>query len=508
MPSAKPHEAAAPITWVDNFSILRTMVALGAIQVVTMGFTLMRSKIAAVVLGPEGVGAISLIDQVAALVGQVCAFSLPFAAAKFLSFAHSEGQEAFANLYFAFFRILLVLSLFGTGIGIVLVLLHPSLLGRGLAAYRGIAILAFLAIPATNLIMLLTSSISAARRVQASGLYGAIGALLLALLAGAGTYLAALRGYYWGNLLALVATVVVGTLYLYRSENLRIRHPGIRLLQQIRRYPKVTSLAASLYVTSFMMPLAYLIGRYSMLETHGLQAAGLLQAAMAQGLVLFAVMRQSNALFLTPAMNRAGGPQEKFRQAMEFLRVFSVLIGVIALPLVLFPDWWLRLLYSKTFLPATAFIFWFVIAQAVQLLAGVNLALLVGLDHIGAQAKITLCGFASLALLSWLLVPRLGIAGVGIAVLCNGLITFCLSAWRLWVLRGMAVHRAVGWLPLCVVFVIAVCGAVSARLGGNGWEQIILKAGIWIGFTIGALRLTPSKSGNLLKDLFGRLGVS
>src|SRR5262249_50288423 len=155
-------------------------------------------------------------------------------------------------------------------------------------------------------------------------------------------------------------------------------------------HPKVISFALSLYLVSFSMPIAYLIARYAVLNSQGLEGAGLLQSAMALSLALTMVMRQGNMLFLTPAMNRVGKAEEKFREAVEFLRAFSMVIALFAAPLVLFPDWWLPLFYSRRFIAASPYVYVFVLAQALELLAGIVLALLVGLDRIGTQLWVTL----------------------------------------------------------------------------------------------------------------------
>ena len=159
-------------------------------------------------------------------------------------------------------------------------------------------------------------------------------------------------------------------------------------------------------------------------------------------------------LFLMPAMNRIGRAEEKFQEAIEYLRAFSLVLALVAVPLVLFPDWWLPLLYSRRFLAAAPYVYLFVLAQTLKLLSGIVLAVLVGLDHIGTQVWVTLCGLASLAAIAWILAPRYGIAGVGVATLFDGLLVFALAAWRLWAHTRLSVPRAMGWPPAGGVLLI------------------------------------------------------
>ena len=71
-------------------------------------------------------------------------------------------------------------------------------------------------------------------------------------------------------------------------------------------------------------------------------------------------------------------------------------------------------------------------AESAQLLAGVNQALLIGLDQIRAHVVICILGDSVIAGVSLLLVPRYGINGVAIAFLCHGILVFSLTAGRLW----------------------------------------------------------------------------
>jgi antigen flippase len=316
--------------------------------------------------------------------------------------------------------------------------------------------------------------------------------------------LAGLRGYYLGNLVAAAALVFGGCWYLYKREKLPISAERVSLWREVRHHPAVIKFAASLYLLSFSMPVAYLIARYAVLNAQGLEGAGLLQSAMALGLALAMVMRQANALFLMPAMNRVGKAEEKFREAMEYMRAFSLVIALVALPLVLFPDWWLSLLYSKRFLVAAPYVYLFVLAQTLQLLAGIVVAVLIGLDHIGTQVWITLCGLASLAAIAWVLAPLYGIAGVGIAILFDGLLLFALAAWRLWALHRFSIPRAMGWLPAGMVLLIGGCGMLAVQFPSNTAGSILVKGAICLFLGFVWLKMLRDKDGSFARNWLRR----
>jgi O-antigen/teichoic acid export membrane protein len=462
-----------------------------------MCFQLPRAKVIAVTLGPDGVGVISLIDQVVGVLAQICTFTIPLAAMKFLSAAHSEDQQSFVGLYAAFLRALLVLSLAGTACGIALLIWWPAVLGHELARYTAVSVLALLAIPTTNLTALLTSAMAASRHTHAAAAYGAYNAAALALICTVGALLAGLFGYYLGNLIASAAVVVAGLWYLYRIEKLSVSAGEVSLWREITRRPDVISFSGSFYLISFALPAAYLIARYAVLNAEGLEGVGLLQSAMALSLALFTVMRLSNNVYLLPAMSRVGDAREKFGAAVEYLRTFSVMIAIVAVPMVLFPDWWLPLLYSRRFLDAAPYVYIFVLAQTLQLLAGIVLGgLLLGLGHIRTQVWVTLSGLASLAVIAWLLVPRCGIAGVGLAFLFDGLLIFILAAWRLWSLHRLPIARAMGFLPVGAVLLIACCGAFAQRFPSDTASNILIKGAICLFLTFVGVTTLRHKDGS------------
>ncbi|HKA35555.1 MAG TPA: polysaccharide biosynthesis C-terminal domain-containing protein [Thermoanaerobaculia bacterium] len=492
-PAGVPPAAPAPIPSevpreIVSAPVLRTILTIGIIQAGTMAFYLVRSKITAVTVGPVGVGTISVVDQVVALVTQVSTFSLPYAAVKFLSAAHSESHEAFARQYAAFLRALLLVSIAGSGLAIAVVSFWPQVLGPKVSGSQALVRLALLAIPATNLAGLLTNAIAAARRTHASALMGLWTAAALAVCCGAGILAARLPGFYIGTVTAWVLVAAGGLIYLSRTEKLSLAGPRVRLIEELKAHKAILRFAAAIYAVSFTTPLGYLVSRYAVVQAGDFHAAGILQAALGPALALVTLMRSSNSLFLTPLMNRRIDEREKFHGAIDFLRAFSLATGVVALPILLFPHLLIGILYSSKFFEAAAVAYLFVIAETVQLLAGVNQALLIGLDQIGTHVVISMIGDAFIALASLALVPRIGLHGVALAFLGNGLLVFALTSWRIWKTHGMAIPVAAGWLPVLTLAAMSVLGEVANDFPSNA--PIVLGVKAAVGASIGLLVVT------------------
>jgi O-antigen/teichoic acid export membrane protein len=343
---------------------------------------------------------------------------------------------------------------------------------------------------------------AAARRVHASAIYGSLLTATLAVSAGAGVILDGLHGYYVGTLIGVSVLVVGGILYLYRQEGLPVYSGRMSVLQEMRRHPQVLSFAGALYLLSFTSPLADLVARYAVLHSGGLRSAGLFQAAFGIALALRTVVRSSFSVFLMPTVNRKADAKEKFQKTVEFLRALAIITGLMGLPLVLFPDVWLVLLYSPRFVPASPYVYLFVCAIIVQLFGAAALALLVGLDRIGTYVGVFLAGDLATATISWWLVPILGFNGAGIAFLLNGVLVFSLSAWALWSKYRMNMPKAMGSLPWCVLAFVAAAGAVANLLHSNSLDATAAK--VLFGLILAGLMVASTRrdSGNLLQGFW------
>ena len=64
--------------------MLKAIAHVGTLQIIGAVVFVVRVKTTAVLLGPAGVGVVSVVDQFVQLVLQLAAVSLPFAAVKFL----------------------------------------------------------------------------------------------------------------------------------------------------------------------------------------------------------------------------------------------------------------------------------------------------------------------------------------------------------------------------------------------------------------------------------------
>lgn len=454
--------------------MLKILVTIGGIQAVAIVVGLVRSKLLAVLLGPAGVGVLSVIDQTVQLVAYVSAFSLPFASVKFLSLAHSQGPEAFRRGYASMFRLLLAFTSAGAALALAVALLHPALLGLAAPGVQGLLIPALISVPVMALNSFCSSVLAAAQRARAAAAVSVAGALLLTVGAVIGITLHGAAGYYWGNLAALLLVVLGATAYMRRRLGVSVFDRGDSIRAAVRANRGIVTLAVAMSASSLMLSFSYLVARTTILRQFGAADAGLLQAAIALAAALGLVLSPMNGLYLTPILNRDLPRAAKVRAALAFQRRQIVIITLLALPISLFPQVLVSLLYSPAFAPVARVVFLFVLAQCILLLAGVAQALLIGLDDLIHYGLNAVAGYGCLAALAWLLGPRFGLAGIGLAFLGGSLVTFALSYARLARLTGLALPRPV-WAALAYALAAVLVAGLLFRAAAP-WQPALLAA--------------------------------
>jgi antigen flippase len=485
--------------------MLKILVTIGGIQAAAIAVNLVRSKLVAVLLGPAGVGVVSVVDQAVQLVAYVSAFSLPYASVRFLARSHSRGEAAFARTYASLFRLLCALTVAGAVLSAGALLWRPGLLGPGHAAYRAYLLPALVSAPAMALQGYFASVLAAAKRSATSSLISLVTACAYTASAAAGVLVGGVQGYYWANLLAGVLLVLVVTAYLRRTLHLSATAAGSGVWREIRNSPDIIGFSLISAGASLMLSLSYFVARLTVLGHAGETEAGLLQAAIALAAALGLVLSPMNGLYLTPILNRDMPRAEKVRAALEFQRKQVLIITLLALPISLFPRLLVSLLYSPAFAPVAQIVFLFVLAQCLVLLGGVYQALLIGLDDLKAYGLITAAGYGSLAALAWLLGPRLGLAGVGLAFLGGSVVAFALSFGRLVGLSGLTLPPRLWGAMAYGLAAVLVGGALFSQAAP--WQPLLLaaRAAVLVAVAAGLLTFLDAEERAEFQRLVGNI---
>jgi enterobacterial common antigen flippase len=418
---------------------LAILATLGALQALTLGVHALRGKLAAVMLGPPGVGVLGVIEPLVQLVAHLSALGLPIAALRFLSRAHSESTAVFAAAYVRFARAVLLLSLAGTAVALALAVLRPSLLGPDLWRYRNLVVLGILGAPLLSVRDLVTNALAAARATRASASVGLWMAIAAGVGAGAGLLVhPGVAGFLSGTLAGEAVALGLSAIRLRRTVARAdaaapagaIDAPGARDAADPEESREVAITSLVLWAAYASYPFTHFVARQLVLARSGAAAAGELQAGLELSGLAALLLGPSTALYLAPAVNRRIAIAAKGRAVLRFLTALLPAVALLSLPLVLFPRLAVRLLFSAAFEGATGFLAVLVAAQALRILAGVFHALLVGMGDVRVYGLLVAAGQLSFAALAYAWTPAEGPAGTARAFLVSNVALFALTAAR------------------------------------------------------------------------------
>ena len=458
--------------------MLRALLTIGAMQVITMLVLLVRIKIFAVMLGPELVGVMAVIDKLLAVIAQTVSLSLPFAAVRFLPERWTAGPSEFRALFTRMRNVLLVLVIVATGGAAVITLFWPSTWVEALFPYRDVVVIAIFGLPAIALIPFLQNAVAGRLEQNRAMLVGFLHAVVIAAAA-TGLWWRGLVGYY-AAYAALGAVLIVIVTRLATTGTDAPAPPGAPQQRFVFALPaRVWRFSGALLILTFLAPYAALFVHYRLLSIHGAETAGWMQAAIGIGLSVRGVLGAAHQVFLTPNVNRGGSPGDRMEWANRFQLLFCLLAGLTVPPLLLFPDFAIYVLYSSEFAPGATFVLVFVLTEVVIMLSGTYQSLVVALDHMRFHVANNLVAQLFVVVAAYKLVGPLGILGAGLAGLVAPVFMFIATMTflrRSYGLRmpGLVAARS-GWLLLSLV----AAGLLGAWFRDLAWVSVLLKLGAY-----------------------------
>jgi len=431
-------------------------------------------------LGPEGVGVVGVVDQVVLVVMHLSALSLPQSSLTFLSRSYGRGPAAFEQTYASFLAVISTLTVASTTCAIVMVTAGSSWLGENLLGYQPLLILGLLSVPAIVMSAFGASVLAAVQQARQAALVTATSAAMLFLAAAVGLSVGGLVGLYWASLVA--AIVVAGAIlaYLHSSLQLPLFDWRTRLAAELRSHPDLLFFCISYFVVAAAYPVAWLIARHTVLGQFGEAEAGRLQAVVALMVGFGTALRSINSQLLLPIVSAHGDTVRKFNDTIDVQRRLAVTLALMAVPLILFPQWFLTILYSNAFTAASPYLHLFILAELIQILSGTYLVLMLGLGDMRAWALVYFLGYVSLGLMSWVLGVRHGILGVAVAAIVASLVMFGLALWRLRSRHGFRLPGGLLGLMVFVVATVLAAGSASARYNGNATALLLKTAALLI----------------------------
>jgi O-antigen/teichoic acid export membrane protein len=393
-------------------------------------------------------------------------------------------------------------------IALGLLFLRPEILGQEIAKYKVFLGMALLGLPTMILSGFFMQTLAAAQRPRLSS--------ALMFITGAALSAASIGGIIIGGIFGLyVGTVVVGfvitigtLIYLRKYLNLPLFNHAGNFFGELKRNPDMIPFAFTVYLGALTSSLSLLAVRYATLSNYGEASAGLLQAAIALALALGMTLNAANGLYLTPIMNRDIPKDEKIKAALEFEKKLAILLALAAMPMALFPDLMISILFSSEFVVVSKYVFLFVAAQCIFQISGVHQALLIGFDDLKAYSLFTCAGHISLGLIAWILVPSLGIFGAAIAFVSAYAVLFGTTLLRLRLKHNFLMPTSLTLLMIYSIAAILLAGSISTQYSAWSGITIVSKISAFLLFGFSLLfYLTKEERGHLY-SLRNRIGSS
>lgn len=433
----------------------RALVLIGLMQLLTLLVGVVRQKGLSVFFGPEGLGIVGTIDQIILLVIQLGAFGLPFTALKFMSQAHGAGPAAFQQTSNGFLRLIGLLSIAATAGCMLIVAIAPQVAGQELAPYSSSLLIAFLGIAPLMMSALLVNVLASARRPLAGSAVGLVVAAVSAAGAFAGAAMAGTIGLYLGSSAAGLVATAGALVYLNAKEQISPFRPGRAIPEPQGTNSSLRTTALAVYITMIAYTGSLLAVRYGVLAVAGEREVGILHAALTVALTSGSLLAAMSGLYLAPTLNRLKDPAEKLAHAHIFTGRMLALFMLGAVPLALFPQLAMTILYTHHFHPSAALIAGFLVWQCLYQYMNVYQQLLIGLDEMPYMAFAASSGLCVATALSIALASWFGSGLVWLALTLGAVLACFLMIMRLRLKYGMRVPAYI------IVRVVLVLGTMA-----------------------------------------------
>lgn len=440
--------------------ILRSSSIIGGASVINILVGLLRLKVAAVLLGPAGVGLIGLLQNLMATSATVASLGIGMVGTRQIAEANGrDAQHAVAAARRALFWGTLVLAALG-GSGFWLLRNHLARWILDLAlpgpAVGWLAVGVALTVAAGSQVALLNGL----RRISDIAWVNVLSALLSTAL-GVGALAA------WGEagvvvfvLSAPIATFVLGHLYVSRLP--RVVASATPFPELLAQWGTLLRLGAAFMVSGLLVTLGQLAVRTLVQRELGADALGQFQAAWMISMTYIGFVLGAMATDYYPRLTAAiRDPAAVNRMVNEQTEVALLLAGPVFLAMLGLAPWVIELLYSRQFDLAVEVLRWQVLGDVLKLLSWPLGFILLALGHGRTFMLTESLAIATFTGLTWLGLPLLGVEATGIAFLGMYMVYLPVVYLLARSITGFRWDRSVVRLAIATISAAAAVMAVS-----------------------------------------------
>ncbi|MBS1534240.1 MAG: oligosaccharide flippase family protein [Bacteroidetes bacterium] len=398
-------------------SIFKATSIFGGVQVFNILITLIRGKAVALLIGTAGMGLNGLFLSGINLIKTITSLGLSESAVRDLSKAHASGDEQKMRLTFTVFeRWIWITAL----LGIFITVVFSSLLSR-FSFNNTSHTWSYIALSSTFIFAALMGGIYTMLRgtrqlkyLAQANVFGSIAGLLVALPI----------FYFWGMsgvVPAIIASAFATYLVsLYFKSKIQIQSIAVTWRQTIDLGMPMVKLGLSLTVVNLLASaVAFILNGY-ISKTGNLSEVGLYNAGLAivDGYVGMVFTAMSTDYF--PRLSAQIHDDKQWRSVVnQQAELVLIILGIVLVLLISTTPLLIRLLLSKSFLPAQDFIFWAVLAIPLKGLVWVLGFIILAKGDNKLFLTIEIVANALLLVFNLLFYTWYGIDGLGVSMLVS-----------------------------------------------------------------------------------------
>ena len=445
--------------------ILRSSSIIGGAAVINIAVGLLRIKVAAVLLGPAGVGLIGLLTTLAGTASAVAGLGVGNVGTRQIAEAVGRNDAAaIAAARRALFWGSLVLALLGA---VVFWLLRDVLAVRVLGDASSADELGWLALVVglTVAAASQTALLNGMRQIGDLARVSVLSAMLSTLL-GIGALMLWGRGGLVAFLIAApLASFLLGHVYVARLP--KIQAPPTPLPILAGQWRVLAKLGAAFMVAGLAVTLGQLLVRTLVQRQLGADALGYFQAAATISMTYIGFVLTAMGTDYYPRLTAAIHDHAAVnRMVNEQTEVALLLAGPVFLAMMGLAPWVIELLYSQSFHPAAEVLRWQVLGDILKVVSW-PLGFIILAAGNGRTFMLTeTLAISVFVVLTWLGLPLMGVAASGMAFFAMYAVYVPLVYWLARSRTGFRWTRGVSSNAISLLIVGALV------LGGARWYPI------------------------------------
>lgn len=337
-------------------SILKATSIFGGVQIISIVFKIIGSKFVAIILGPAGIGVLSLFNSSISFISSLTNFGIGASAVKNISVAKSSGDQRQVNLVASLIKKIVWLT---GSFGAVFIFCFSSFASKltfGNVDYNYAFMFLSLA--------LLINQLTIGEKVLLQGLrkinFLAKSTIISSLI----TLIVTIPLYYFYELDGIVPGIILTSLIsllitFYYSRKLNISKVNLSLKETLNKGKNMMFMGVMISLGGMMSSGAAYIIRIYINNSGGEEEVGLFNAGFAIVNTYVGLVFAAMATDYYPRLSAVSNNNFLTKEAINQQATISILIlAPILLTFLIFIKWFIIILYSTKFLVISSMIYW------------------------------------------------------------------------------------------------------------------------------------------------------